>query len=74
MMLKLLLASQNQGKLREMKFILQDLPIQIISPAELGIHLDVEENGKTYAENAALKAHAWLSCESSNGIEKLYEI
>ena len=58
-MLKLLLASQNQGKLREMKFILQDLPIQIISPAELGIHLDVEESGKTYAENAALKAKAF---------------
>lgn len=58
-MLKLLLASQNPGKLREMKFILQDLPIQIIAPADLGIHLHVEENGKTYAENAALKAKAF---------------
>ena len=58
-MLRLLLASQNQGKLREMKFILQDLPIQVIAPAELGIHLHVEENGKTYAENAALKAKAF---------------
>ena len=58
-MLKLLLASQNPGKLREMQFILQDLPIQIIAPAELGIHLQVEETGKTYAENAALKAKAF---------------
>ena len=58
-MLKLLLASQNLGKLREMQFILQDLPIQIISPAELGIQLDVEETGETYAENAALKAKAF---------------
>ncbi|MCP4142254.1 MAG: RdgB/HAM1 family non-canonical purine NTP pyrophosphatase [Chloroflexi bacterium] len=58
-MLKLLLASQNQGKLREMQFILQGLPIQIISPAELDIQLDVEETGKTYAENAALKAKAF---------------
>ncbi len=58
-MLKLLLASQNSGKLREMKFILQGLPLQIISPAEIGIHLQVEETGKTYAENAALKARAF---------------
>ena len=58
-MLKLLLASQNQGKLREMKFILRNLPVQIISPAEIGIHLQVEETGKTYAENAALKARAF---------------
>ena len=60
-MLKLLLASQNLGKLREMKLILQELPIQIISPADLGIQLDVEETGKTYAENAALKAKAFAA-------------
>ena len=58
-MLKLLLASQNQGKLQEMKFILRDLPIQIIAPADLGINLHVRETGKTYAENAALKAKAF---------------
>ncbi|MBT3189422.1 MAG: RdgB/HAM1 family non-canonical purine NTP pyrophosphatase [Anaerolineae bacterium] len=58
-MLKLLLASQNSGKLREMQFILQDLPIQIISPTDINIHLDVKESGKTYAENAALKAKAF---------------
>ena len=58
-MLKLLLASQNPGKLREMKFILRDLPIQIVTPADFSIHLHVEENGKTYAENAALKAKAF---------------
>ena len=60
-MLKLLLASQNSGKLREMKLILQELPIQIISPADLGIQLDVEETGKTYAENAALKAKSFAA-------------
>ncbi|HIE25327.1 MAG TPA: RdgB/HAM1 family non-canonical purine NTP pyrophosphatase [Anaerolineales bacterium] len=58
-MLKILLASQNSGKLREMQFILRDLPIQIITPAEIGIRLQVEETGKTYAENAALKAKAY---------------
>jgi XTP/dITP diphosphohydrolase len=58
-MLNLLLASQNSGKIREMQAILQGLPIQIISPAELGIQIYVEENGKSYAENAALKAKAY---------------
>ncbi|MBT3313861.1 MAG: RdgB/HAM1 family non-canonical purine NTP pyrophosphatase [Anaerolineae bacterium] len=58
-MLKLLLASQNPGKLREMQAILQDLPIQIISPVELGIQIHVEETGESYAENAALKAKAY---------------
>ena len=59
-MLKLLLASQNPGKLIEMKFILQDLPIEIITPADLGLDLHVEENGQTYASNAALKAKAFM--------------
>ena len=58
-MLKLLLASQNPGKLREMQFILQDFPIQIIAPADIGIHLNVKETGKTYAANAELKAKAF---------------
>jgi XTP/dITP diphosphohydrolase len=58
-MLKILLASQNPGKLREMQSILQDLPVQIIPPAALGLNLQVEETGKNYAENAALKATAY---------------
>ena len=58
-MIKLLLASQNPGKLRELQAILQDLPIQLITPAEVGIQLHVEETGSTYAENAALKSEAY---------------
>lgn len=58
-MIKLLLASQNPGKLRELQAILQDLPIQLITPAELGVQLDVAETGSTYAENAALKSEAY---------------
>ena len=74
-MLRLLLASQNPGKLREMKLILQGLPIQIISPAEINIHLDVKETGKNYAENAALKAKAFskssglISLGDDSGLE-----
>ena len=58
-MIKLLLASQNPGKLRELRAILHDLPIQLITPAELGIELDVAETGSTYTENAALKSKAY---------------
>ncbi len=57
--LQILLASQNAGKLREIQAILGALPIQIVTPAELGIHLDVAETGSTYTENATLKAHAY---------------
>ena len=56
---KILLASQNSGKLREIQAILRDLPIQIVTPADLGIQLDVAETGSTYAENAALKSKAY---------------
>lgn len=73
--LKILLASQNPGKLRELQAILQDLPIQIIAPAELGIRLDVAETGSTYAENAALKSNAFcaasglISLADDSGLE-----
>ncbi len=60
-MIKLLLASQNPGKLRELQAILHDLPIQLITPADLGIQLDVAETGSTYAENAALKSNAFAN-------------
>ena len=56
---KLLIASNNQGKLREIRAILKDLDIELVSPADLGLELDVEEDGQTYAENATKKALAF---------------
>lgn len=56
---KILLASQNPGKLRELQAILHDLPIQLVTPADTGIQLDVAETGSTYAENAALKSKVY---------------
>jgi XTP/dITP diphosphohydrolase len=55
----LLIASTNPGKLTELGALLQDLPIRLMLPAGVGIHLEVEETGSTYAENAALKAAAY---------------
>ncbi len=56
----LLIASTNPGKLSEIQAILPPgVPFQLVLPADLGIKLHVEENGSTYAENAALKAAAY---------------
>ena len=55
---RLVLATHNPGKLAEMKAILSGLGVEVISPAEAGIEVDVEETGATFAENAMLKAKA----------------
>lgn len=55
---RFVLATHNANKLAEMSDILSKLGIEVISPADLGITVDVEETGQTFAENAALKARA----------------
>ncbi|MCL1789508.1 MAG: RdgB/HAM1 family non-canonical purine NTP pyrophosphatase [Oscillospiraceae bacterium] len=56
--MKLIIASNNQGKIREFKQILQPLGYEVMSQSEAGIKLEVEETGRTFEENAALKAKA----------------
>lgn len=55
-MKKLIVASNNKDKVKEIKEILQGLPIEIISLREAGIDIDVVEDGKTFMENAYKKA------------------
>nr|WP_325180132.1 XTP/dITP diphosphatase [uncultured Oscillibacter sp.] len=55
---KFVLATHNPGKLAEMKAILSGLGVEVVSPAEAGVEVDVEEAGTTFAENAMLKARA----------------
>jgi XTP/dITP diphosphohydrolase len=55
-MKKLLVATRNVGKLKEISNFLSDLPLQIISLSDLNIKDDFEENGKTYEENSQAKA------------------
>ena len=57
-MRKIVFATGNQGKLREVKKILADLNVDIVSMKEEGIQIDVDENGTTFAENAQSKATA----------------
>ena len=56
--MKLVLASQNKGKLKEMQAILGEQGIEVVLQSELGLAVDVEETGTTFAENATLKAKA----------------
>ena len=56
--MKFVLATRNAGKLREMAHILEALGIEVVSPQDLGLDLEVEETGETFAENAMLKARA----------------
>ena len=55
---KFVLATHNPGKLREMGDILRGLGVEVVSPADVGCHVEVEETGTTFAENAMLKAKA----------------
>ena len=55
---KFVLATHNPGKLKEMGAILSQFGVEVVSPKDLGITVDVEETGATFAENAMLKAKA----------------
>jgi XTP/dITP diphosphohydrolase len=55
---RLLIATTNAGKQREYRDLLRELPAEIVFPNDLGISLEVEEDGATFRENAAKKALA----------------
>ncbi len=65
---KLLIATRNKGKLRELTELLGDIPYELVSLDDLGIHHDVEETGSTFEENAILKGETY--CELA-GIKTL---
>jgi XTP/dITP diphosphohydrolase len=56
---KLLIASNNAGKVDEFRGILEGCGWEVVAPADLGLNLDVEESGTTYLENARIKAEAF---------------
>lgn len=56
--MRIIFATGNAGKMREIKMILADLKLEILSMKEAGIQVDIEENGTTYEENALTKAKA----------------
>jgi len=58
-MSELLLASQNPGKLNEMRLLVEGLPFRVVGPRELGLLEAPDETGTTFRENAAIKALAY---------------
>jgi XTP/dITP diphosphohydrolase len=60
---KLLIATTNQGKIREYKRLLEDIPFELVSMRDEGMSTVVEETGTTFRENAGLKAEM-ISAES----------
>ena len=56
--MKLIIASNNKGKIREYKQILEPMGFEVMSQSEAGIDLEAEETGTTFKENAAIKARA----------------
>lgn len=65
-MQKIIFATGNAGKMREIKKILSDLkmqgePVEILSMKEVGIEPDIQEDGKSFEENALIKAKAVAS-------------
>lgn len=55
---KLIFATGNAGKMKEIRMILEDTGYEVLSMKEAGIRTYIEENGKTYEENALIKARA----------------
>ena len=57
-MKKVIFATGNEGKMKEIREILGDLDIELLSLKDAGIHADIVEDGKSFEENAQIKAKA----------------
>ncbi len=74
-MTQLLIATNNPGKVQELHELLQSMDIELVTPSQLGLDLDVLEDGLTYAENATKKAVAFakasnlISLADDSGLE-----
>jgi XTP/dITP diphosphohydrolase len=72
---QLLIATNNKGKVVEIRHLLADLNLELVTPIELGIHLEVDEDGHSYSENASKKARAFaeasglISLADDSGLE-----
>ena len=65
---KIIFATGNEGKMREVREILQDMDVDILSMKEAGIDIDIVEDGTTFAENAAIKARAVAAATQEEAI------
>ena len=69
--MKIIFATGNKDKMKEIRMILADLGMEILSMKEAGIYVDVEENGTTFEENALIKAKAIAEVAKEKGMEAI---
>lgn len=55
---KIIFATGNSGKMKEIQMIMSDLDVEVVSMKDAGINIDIDENGTTFEENALIKARA----------------
>lgn len=67
---RIVFATGNAGKIREIEAILADLGLEVLSMKEAGVLVDIEENGSTYEENALIKTRAVAACLSEAGLQE----
>ena len=60
--MKIIFATGNEGKMKEIRVILADLGAEVLSMKEAGIDIPSEEDGLTFEENAVIKARAVQAC------------
>ena len=61
-MKKIVFATGNAGKMREIREILADMDVEVLSMKEAGVRIEICEDGATFEENALIKARAVASC------------
>ncbi len=72
---KLLIATNNKGKVKELQDLLKDMEFELVTPADINLKFDVVEDGKTYVENATKKAFTFarlsglISLADDSGLE-----
>jgi XTP/dITP diphosphohydrolase len=72
---KILIATNNKGKVKELQDLLKGTGLELVTPADINLNLEVEEDGATYAENAVKKANAFarasglVSLADDSGLE-----
>lgn len=66
---KIIFATGNAGKMREIRMIMADLGLEIQSMKEAGVDVDIEENGRTFEENALIKASAIAQALHKDGVQ-----
>ena len=68
---RIIFATGNEGKMKEIRMILADMNLPIQSMKEADIHIDIEENGQSFEENALIKARAVAQAAAQKGIQAI---